>query len=90
MNQLTQFLLIGAVIAAALAYLVGYATAWHTNQEDRARNNKIRLRLTKERNEMAGWVRANWPSEFDAYRTGIADGYQQGVTQADSLDGFHE
>jgi Flp pilus assembly protein TadB len=90
MPPITQLLIAIAVIATAIAYSAGYFTAWHTHQEERARNRKIQLRLTRERNEMAAWVQTNWPSEFQAYKSGIADGYQQGVTQANSLDGFHE
>lgn len=84
MNHLPLILAL-LTIATLVGYAIGYATAWAHHQVERARYNAARLQWTRDRNNMANWIRENWPTEFDAYTRGAGDGYQQGVLQGPDL-----
>lgn len=83
----TPEVVIAVVIAfLVIAFLIGYTAA---NTHERRAQEMVRHSLRaseKQKHDLGVWVRKNWPDEFEAYRNGHIEGYQQGVSQAPELE----
>jgi hypothetical protein len=70
------------VVVSLFAWALGYSTAWAKSEAWEVRCREI----VAQKAALATWVRDNWPDEYAAYRRGVAEGYQQGVSQAVELE----
>lgn len=92
MNEETQRLLI--VLAVGLFMVAAFWLGWNT-AESRERRASAKLRaqyldLQIQKKSITNWVRKNWPTQYEAYRHGHREGYQQGVTDAPELETMAE
>ena len=80
------------LLAVALFMLAAFITGY-TAAETKERKAHDQLRTTirnieQQKRSLTTWVRENWPNEFDAYRRGHQEGYQQGVLHSPFLEGW--
>lgn len=73
-------------VALVLAFLIGYTAAETRERRAHAATRSALLRLQQQKRELGQWIREHWPNEFDAYRNGHIEGYQQGVSHAPELE----
>lgn len=67
------------------SFLLGWEAANHDARRiQRGLSSQLRL-AKKQRYELTEWVKTNWPDEYSAYRSGVSEGYQQGVLHAPDL-----
>jgi hypothetical protein len=73
-------------VIAGIAFQVG---RWYQQDRDQLTQHRIAselANLNRQRDQLTRWVRKNWPTEYEAWRRGSAEGYQQGVLQAAALE----
>lgn len=82
-----QILILAAIpVLSICSFLLGYDIA-ETRERKAKRILDANLRLEiRKKQEITSWVRAHWPTEWDAYHSGHFAGYQQGVLQAPDLE----
>ena len=70
----------------SLSFLLGWDIAESREREaKRILDGNLKLAIRQKR-ELTKWIGENWPSEFDAYRRGHLEGYQQGISQSAELE----
>lgn len=76
-------LAIGIVILAVSCFGLGWNVA-------ESREQKALEALRVKYQEIENFVRTNWPSEYQAWKRGHSEGYQQGVLHAAELEASTE
>jgi len=78
------------ILAVILFMLAAFIAGWQaSNNRERLASRYLQKQLHEvqtQKRRLTEWVRANWPDEFEAYRRGHQEGYQQGVSQAADLE----
>lgn len=81
---------IGVALLMIAAFWIGYTAAETREREARDLIEKNLRDLRNQKAKLTQWVRSNWPNEFEAYRRGHQEGYQQGVLQSPDLTAYAE
>lgn len=83
----SALLIIGAVILFLIAaFWLGFNAASALERNAHNRTKKTLWDIQRQKVNLTKWVRGNWPNEFEAYRRGHQEGYQQGVLQAADIE----
>lgn len=81
-----RFALAALIVLIIAAFFLGWDIA--EARERKAKeflNRNIKL-LSQQKQELTTWVRTNWPNEYEAYKRGHIEGYQQGILQSAELE----
>lgn len=85
MNPLPVILLALLIIAIG-SFWLGYDIAQSREREAARRNDRLIRSYNKaiadQHDKLKDFVQTNWPTEFEAYRQGTLQGYQQGLNNA--------
>lgn len=71
--------------ALTISFLLGYSSADSQNIKYYRRLDAHLVLAQKQRYELTEWIQATWPTEYTAYCEGHAEGYQQGVSHAQTI-----
>jgi hypothetical protein len=74
------------LVLAVCCFLLGYDVAETTERKARKDLDRHLKAVILQKKMLSEWVRKNWPDEYAAYHRGHAEGYQQGVLQAETLE----